>query len=82
MDFDCGTPNIVIGYENAEMLFGKAEKAVGKEVGLRNKKAIVIGVIKKQGKSFIDGWEFDKSIVLSYKFMKQMIQNLKIWVSN
>jgi len=75
MDFDLGTPNIVIGYENAEMLFRKAEKAVGKEVGLRNKKAIVIGVIKKQGKSFIDGWEFDKSIVLSYKFMKQMLFN-------
>ena len=75
MDFDFGTPNIVIGYENAEMLFGKAEKAVGKEVRLRNKKAIVIGVIKKQGKSFIDGWEFDKSIVLSYKFMKQMLFN-------
>lgn len=75
MDFDFGTPNIVIGYENAEMLFGKAEKAVGKEVALRNKKAIVIGVIKKQGKSFIDGWEFDKSIVLSYKFMKQMLFN-------
>ena len=75
MDFDFGTPNIVIGYENAEMLFGKAEKAVGKEVGLRNKKAIIIGVIKKQGKSFIDGWQFDKSIVLSYKFMKQMLFN-------
>lgn len=75
MDFDFGTPNIIIGYENAEMLFGKAEKAVGKEVGLRNKKAIIIGVIKKQGKSFIDGWQFDKSIVLSYKFMKQMLFN-------
>jgi len=75
MDFDFGTPNIVIGYENAEMLFGKAEKAVGKEVGLRNKKAIIIGVIKKQGKSFIDGWQFDKSIVLSYKFMRQMLFN-------
>ncbi|MEY3687900.1 MAG: hypothetical protein RIR84_741, partial [Bacteroidota bacterium] len=72
MDFDYGTPNIVIGYDNAEMLFGKAEKAIGKEVGLRNKKAIVVGVVKKQGKSFVDGWEFDKSIVLSYKFMKQM----------
>ena len=32
MDFDFGTPNIVIGYENAEMLFGKAEKAVGKAI--------------------------------------------------
>lgn len=75
MDFDYGTPNIVIGYDNAEMLFGKPEKAIGKEVSLRNKKAIVVGVVKKQGKSFVDGWEFDKSIVLSYKFMKQMLFN-------
>ncbi|MFZ9687273.1 MAG: ABC transporter permease [Chitinophagaceae bacterium] len=75
MDFDFGTPNIVIGYENAEMLFGKPEKAIGQEVSLRNKKAIIIGVIKKQGKSFVDGWQFDKSIVLSYKFMKQMLFN-------
>jgi len=75
MDFDYGTPNIVIGYDNAEMLFGKPEKAIGKEVALRNKKAIVVGVVKKQGKSFVDGWEFDKSIVLSYKFMKQMLFN-------
>ncbi len=75
MDFDYGTPNIVIGYDNAEMLFGKPKKAIGKEVGLRNKKAIVVGVVKKQGKSFVDGWEFDKSIVLSYKFMKQMLFN-------
>jgi putative ABC transport system permease protein len=75
MDFDYGTPNIVIGYDNAEVLFGKPEKAIGKEVSLRNKKAIVVGVVKKQGKSFVDGWEFDKSIVLSYKFMKQMLFN-------
>lgn len=75
MDFDFGTPNIVIGYENAEMLFGKPEKAIGQEVSLRNKKAIIIGVIKKQGKSFVEGWQFDKSIVLSYKFMKQMLFN-------
>jgi putative ABC transport system permease protein len=75
MDFDFGTPNIVIGYENAEMLFGTAEKALGKEVDLRNKKAIIVGVIKKQGKSFVEGWQFDKSIVLSYKFMRQMLFN-------
>ena len=37
MDFDFGTPNIVIGYENAEMLFGKAEKAVSGSGGSRGK---------------------------------------------
>lgn len=75
MEFDYGTSSIVIGFDNAEKLFGSAEKAVGKEVDLRNKKATVVGVMKKQGKSFIDGWDFDQSIVLSYRFMKQMLFN-------
>ncbi|MFN5422681.1 MAG: ABC transporter permease [bacterium] len=75
MEFDYGTNSIVIGYDNAEKLFGSPEKAIGKEVSLRNKKAIIVGVIKKQGKSFIEGWQFDKSIVLSYRFMRQMLFN-------
>jgi len=36
---------------------------------------VIVGVIKKQGKSFIEGWQFDQSIVLSYRFMKQMLFN-------
>jgi putative ABC transport system permease protein len=75
MEFESGINSIVIGYENAEKLFGKPEKAVGKIVTLRNKKAVIAGVMKKQGKSMIDGWAFDQSIVLSYKFMKQMLFN-------
>jgi putative ABC transport system permease protein len=75
MEFDYGSPSIIIGYDNAEKLFGNPEKAVGKEVDLRNKKAVIVGVIRKQGKSFIEGWQFDQSIVLSYRFMKQMLFN-------
>jgi len=75
MEFDYGTNSIIIGYENAEKLFGNAEKAVGKIVDLRNKKAVIVGVIKKQGKSFVEGWQFDQSILLSYGFMKQMLFN-------
>lgn len=75
MEFDYGTNSIIIGYENAEKLFGNPEKAVGKVVDLRNKKAVIVGVIKKQGKSFVEGWQFDQSILLSYGFMKQMLFN-------
>jgi putative ABC transport system permease protein len=73
MEFDYGSPSILIGYENAEKLFVDAEKAVGKEVKLRNGKAKIVGVIKRQGKSFIGGWEFDQSILLSYGYMKQQL---------
>ncbi len=73
MEFDYGTPSIVIGNEVAEQLFGNPERALGKEVTLRKKKAVVVGVMKKQGKSFIEGWQFDQSVLLSYRFMKQML---------
>ena len=75
MEFDYGTPSILMGYENAEYLFGSPEKAVGKEVKLRKGKATVVGVIKKQGASLMGGggWRFDQSIILSYNFMKQML---------
>jgi putative ABC transport system permease protein len=75
MEFDYGTPSILMGYENAEYLFGDPEKAVGKEVQLRNRKGRIVGVIKKQGSSLLGGggWRFDQSIVLSYNFMKQLL---------
>ena len=38
-DFDNGSPTVVIGYDNAEKLFGNPEKAVGAEVKLKKRKA-------------------------------------------
>ncbi len=74
-DFDRGTPYVVMGYRIAERLFTKAEKAVGNPVKLKDgKTAIVIGVMEKQGKSLIDAWDFDNSILLTYNFMKQMFR--------
>jgi putative ABC transport system permease protein len=74
-DFDRGTPYVVMGYRIAERLFTKAEKAVGHSVKLKDgKTAIVIGVMEKQGKSLIDAWDFDNSILLTYGFMKQMFR--------
>jgi putative ABC transport system permease protein len=72
-DFDQAANSIVIGNTLAEKLFVKPEKAVGKIVSLKNdKRAVIIGVIKKQGQSMIDMWDFDNSIFMPYTFMKQM----------
>jgi putative ABC transport system permease protein len=67
-EFDHGSPVMVIGNEVAEKLFVSPEIAVGKIMDIRGKKAEVIGVIKKQGQSMIGGWQFDKSVILPYKF--------------
>ena len=75
-DFDHGTNSVVIGYNVAEKLFVKPERAIGKTVILKNgKPAVVIGVIEKQGQSIFDIWQFDDSIILPYRFMKQLIRD-------
>jgi putative ABC transport system permease protein len=70
-DFDRGNNSIVMGREVAENLFGKPEKAVGQVFSMKSgKKGVVVGLIKKQGKSLLGGFEYDKSIIMSYSFMK------------
>ncbi|MGN6195421.1 MAG: ABC transporter permease [Ginsengibacter sp.] len=71
-EFASGSPVVIIGYTNAENLFGSAEIAVGKEVDVKNHKAVVIGVIKKMGKSMI-GWDYDQSIIAPYRFAAQIM---------
>jgi len=76
-EFDRGGNVIVVGNEIAEKIFGNAELAVDKEVTIRGKQVLIIGVIKKQGKQMIGGWEFDKSIVIPYKFARTMVNELR-----
>lgn len=74
-DMDHGSPNAVMGYENASKLFGAAEYAVGKSVTIRNKKVNIVGVIKKQGKSLlVSGWNFDDCVILSYRFFRTIFE--------
>lgn len=72
-EFDAGSPVCLIGFSNAENLFGATERALGRQVEIKGKKVTVIGVIKKEGKNFI-GWDYDASIMLPYKFCKQIFE--------
>ena len=72
-EFARGVNVIVIGNEIAEKLFGDAELAVNKTVMLRGKSSLIIGVIKKQGQQMIGGWQFDKSIIIPYRFARTFI---------
>ncbi len=70
-EFTNGTNNCIIGYSNAEDLFGNADRALGKQIDIKGKKTTVIGIIKKEGKSFI-GWDYDKCVMINNKFAKQV----------
>ncbi len=61
----------IIGFENAEKLFGEAQRAEGKQVAVKGKMMTIVGVLKKEGKNFI-GWDYDNCIMMPYKFCKQI----------
>jgi putative ABC transport system permease protein len=71
-EFSDGSAVAVIGFTNAENLFGSAALAIGKEVKMKNSKATIIGVIKKMGQNMI-GQDYDQSIILPYRFARQIV---------
>ena len=68
-EFENGTNNCLIGYTNAEDLFGSADRAIGKQIDVKGKKVTIVGVLKKEGKSFI-GWDYDKCVMLNNKYAR------------
>ncbi len=76
-EFDRGINVTVIGNEVAEQLFGGAHLSVDKEVTVRGKKVLIVGVIKKQGKQMIGGWDFDQSSILAFRFARTIMNELR-----
>ena len=70
-EFNNGTNVCIIGYENAESLFGSAERAAGKQVEVKGKVMTIVGVIKKVGKNLI-GFDYDHCIMMPYKYCRQL----------
>jgi putative ABC transport system permease protein len=71
-EFKQAAPVVVLGYTNAENLFGNPERALGQEVKLQGRSFRVEGVTKKQGQSIVNAWQFDEAIILPYKIMAGM----------
>lgn len=71
-DFENGSPVIVMGYDNAENLFGNPQLAVGEKVKISNKIVTIVGVLKKTGASLL-GDNPDISIFSSYQFARQIM---------
>lgn len=67
-EFSRGTTTGIIGYKVAEELFPNVALAVGKEVVYNGKHVIVVGVIKKQGQSFVGGFDYDQSLIVPYRY--------------
>lgn len=72
-EFKSGQPVCVIGFTNAEELFGSADRALGKQIDIKGKKMAIVGVIAKEGKSFI-GWNYDNCVMMSYELIRTIYE--------
>lgn len=72
-EFNYGSNVVVIGNNVAENLFGDADRAIGKDISFQGKKVLVVGVVKKQGKQMIGGWNFDDNLISPYKFARTIL---------
>ena len=70
-EFTSGSPVVIIGYTNAENLFGSPDLAVGKKISVKNHKATIIGVIKKMGNTIM--WDYDQGIITPYRFARELV---------
>ena len=71
-EFQQGSPVTIMGYTNAEILFGNPELAIGKEIKLKDHKATIIGVIKKMGTNMI-GIDYDQCVIVPFRFARQFL---------
>ena len=76
-DFNRGTASAVIGNEIAIQLFGGAEYAVSKEITFKGRKLLITGVIKKQGQSFANVFDFDNAIITPYNYFASLYNPAK-----
>ena len=74
-EFATGSNVLIMGYDNANDLFGRPERAVGKEIFVQGRKAKVIGVMKKVGQNFV-GWNYDKCVMIPYRFCREIFPEM------
>lgn len=72
--FDNASNVVLVGYEVARTLFGSPEKAMGHSIKIKEGKTVnIMGLLKKQGKTLLQPWQFDNCILMPAGFLTQVI---------
>lgn len=74
LEISSGKSVAVIGYEVANALFPYGENAIGKEIKIKNLKYIVVGVIKREGQSFMGTPSNDYATIIPYQSFRRLYQ--------
>jgi putative ABC transport system permease protein len=74
IEADAGRNVAIIGHEVAVALFPNGEDPLGKEIKIRNMRHVVIGVIKKEGESFLGVTSNDFNVIIPYNAFRRLWQ--------
>ncbi|HEY9486800.1 MAG TPA: ABC transporter permease [Chryseosolibacter sp.] len=73
-EISSGKSIAIIGHEIAIALFPNGENPLGKHIKIRNLKYLVLGVIKKEGQSFMGTPSNDYAVIIPYNSFRKLYQ--------
>jgi len=73
-EVEAGRNVVVLGYEVANALFPNNEDPIGQDVKIRNLKYRVVGVVQKEGQSFLGTPSNDYGAVIPYQSFRRLYQ--------
>jgi putative ABC transport system permease protein len=73
-ELESGRTVAVIGYEVARALFPNDEDAIGKPIKIKNLQFNVVGVVKKEGASFLGNNSNDYAVIVPYNAFRKLYQ--------
>lgn len=73
-EIESGRNVTIIGYEIANVLFPNGESPIGQTIKVKNLKYMVIGVIKKEGQSFMGTPSNDYAAIIPYQSFRKLYQ--------
>ncbi len=77
-EFSNGSPFVVIGFNNAKTLFGKAEQAIGQSIRIKESELQIIGVLQEYGKNILQGWDYDNCAIIPYKHFETKMSAARV----
>ncbi|MEX2230676.1 MAG: ABC transporter permease [Cyclobacteriaceae bacterium] len=73
-EISSGKSIAIVGHEVANALFPNGENAIGQEIKIKNLKYVVVGVIRKEGQSFMGTPSNDYVTIIPYQSFRKLYQ--------